>query len=446
MPAIVAAPLLLAAPRQRPLRATLRPFRLLYALLAGGAAARARRAGSRAAARSTDLLGAYSVVGERRLRRRRRSRASSSTTSPSSTSTSASSRSPRSCCSSLLARRLDAGRWRRSSPPGSRSSVSVLLVVAAFASRVREPDPGAEHLRRRAVLPDRAARLGRPRAAAAALAVPSAAAVAAALLPLAIPFERVHRDGRDLGHARAAADLGGRTARCSSTRSTATVLRRRASLAAALFLFVPRRWALALPAVVARSSSLAVSYNVWFGEHGFRQASAGRALPGHPGRRRATGSTARVPDGRQRGVRLDRRHRPLRRQPERVLQPQRSGRSTSSAGRRRAGLRRRRCAIDESTGAIRTAARRAASTRATCSPRTRSRPTASCRPRPRHRPHALARRRRRSSRRRRRSTAATRTTRGPGRTVTWTRERCRGGTLDASRSRATRSSSTATRS
>jgi hypothetical protein len=50
-------------------------------------------------------------------------------------------------------------------------------------------------------------------------------------------------------------------------------------LAAVLFLFVPRRYALALPLATLLYFAV-VSYNVWFGEHGFKQASAGALFSG----------------------------------------------------------------------------------------------------------------------------------------------------------------------
>jgi hypothetical protein len=64
VPAIIAAPFLLALLGKQPLGATLKRFRLLYALLAGGAllvlVAQVGRGRS-----LSDLLGAYSIVGER---------------------------------------------------------------------------------------------------------------------------------------------------------------------------------------------------------------------------------------------------------------------------------------------------------------------------------------------------------------------------------------------
>ena len=60
---------------------------------------------------------------------------------------------------------------------------------------------------------------------------------------------------------------------------------------------MPRRWALALPAVTLLFFA-GISHNVWCGEHGFATgASAGALFNGNPGRRIATGSTARLPDG-----------------------------------------------------------------------------------------------------------------------------------------------------
>ena len=72
---------------------------------------------------------------------------------------------------------------------------------------------------------------------------------------------------------------------------------RRSALAAALaaaFLFVPRRYALALPLLVLGLWVLAIR-PIWWGTHGFERVLARRALPGHPHGRPRLGRSARCP-------------------------------------------------------------------------------------------------------------------------------------------------------
>ena len=235
-------------------------------------------------------------------------------------------------------------------------------------------------------------RLGRPQGCRARAGVAVAAAVTRCAAPARDPVRAVHRDGRDLGHARAAADL--ECVRLAAVRLDRLTVLAGACSAAALFLFVPRRWALALPAVDARRlrSSSTSRRNVWSSASAAsRQASVGRALSGDPGRRERLDRPGRS-EGRRGGGRLERRHGPLRRQSERVLQPQVGpiyyiggadpGRARGDGGDDR---RERRCDPD----------RRRASHRRSIRARRgrRSRPTASCwRRDPGHRADALARR------------------------------------------------------
>ena len=331
------------------------------------------------------------------------------------------------------ARRCSRGGSTPALAPFLAAGIALTRLGAARRRRVRvgvrEPDPGAEHVRRRAVLPDRAARLGRARAAAAALGGAAPSPSRAALLPLAIPFERFIETGA-ISDTLALLPIWAAFGSLLFDSIDATVLAGGVAGGGAL----PASCRVASRSRLPRATLLffaAISHNVWFGEHGFKRASVGRALHGHPGRRPRLDRRRRA-GRRDRGGRLDRRHRPVRRQPERVLQPQRRAdllRRRADPGRARGdggdGRRGDRGAPHDGRAARRRAR--------TCSPRTRSRPTAS----------SLARdpgigltlwRAREPARRDgdARSTASTRTTRGPGRTVTWTRERCRGGTLTVS--------------
>ncbi len=88
---------------------------------------------------------------------------------------------------------------------------------------------------------------------------------------------------------------------------------------AALFMLVPRRYALALPLVVLAYYA-AVFHPIWAGEHGVKQAVRGRGLPGHP-RRSARLDRRRAPRRCTGRRALDGTRRPVHGQPERVLQP-----------------------------------------------------------------------------------------------------------------------------
>jgi hypothetical protein len=273
VPAIVVAPFLLALLGRQPLRATLVRFRLFYALLAGGAilvvAAQVVRGRS-----LSDLLGAYAVVGDR-------------------------SYDPETVARFFLYHLAELDLYlgvlplaafvlltalaRRSEPvlapflaAGIALAVSLLLVVAAFASefanRIQERNTfvvAPFFLIALLVWVDRG--LPRPRWT----AVPVAAA--AALLPLAIPWERFIETGA-ISDTLALLPIWSAYGSLLFDSIDATVFAG-GVVAAALFLFVPRRWALALPAVLLLFFA-AVSHNVWFGEHGFRQASVGALFQG----------------------------------------------------------------------------------------------------------------------------------------------------------------------
>jgi hypothetical protein len=273
VPAIVVAPFLVAVLGRQPLYATIVRFRALYALLAGGAilvlAAQFVRGRS-----LSDLLGAYSIVSDR-------------------------SYDPETVARFFLyhlaeldlylgflpfaAFVLLIGLSRRSEPvlapflaAGLALGVSLLLVVAAFASefanRIQERNTfvvAPFFLIALLVWVDRG--LPRPPWTAAPVAA------AAALLPLAIPWERFIETGA-ISDTLALLPIWSAYGSLLFDSIDATVLAG-GLLAAALFVLVPRRWALALPAAVLLFFA-AISHNVWFGEHGFRQASVGALYQG----------------------------------------------------------------------------------------------------------------------------------------------------------------------
>ena len=128
---------------------------------------------------------------------------------------------------------------------------------------------------------------------------------------------------------------------------------------AAAFLFVPRRYALALPLLVLGLWILAIR-PIWWGTHGFEQFSRGRALPGDPHGRQGLGRS-RAAVRRARCIPLDGADRPPHGEPERVLQPRcraRLLRHRSDAGRLARDAR-----ADRSSDRRGDAARRRAGTR-----------------------------------------------------------------------------------
>ena len=273
LPAIVVAPFLLALFGREQLRATLVRFRSLYTVLAGGAllvfAAQLVRGRS-----LSDLLGAYSIVGDR-------------------------SYDPETVVRFFLYHLAELDLYlgvlpfaaflllaviaRRSAPvlapflaAGTALTVSLLLVVAAFASefanRIQERNTfvvAPFFLIALLVWVDRG--LPRPRW------VAPTVAVACAALPLAIPFERFIETGA-ISDTLALLPIWSAYGSLLFDSIDATVLVG-GILAAALFMFVPRQWALALPAATLLFFA-AISYNVWFGEHGFQQASVGALYQG----------------------------------------------------------------------------------------------------------------------------------------------------------------------
>ncbi len=275
VPAVVVAPLILAVLQRRPLRATLKPFRALYAVIVGVGllvlVVQVVRGHS-----VSDLLGAYSVVGEGDYR-------------------------PAEVARFFLyhlaeldlylgvlpvaaflvvvalARQLDPS-FAAFAAAAISLTVSLLLVVAAFASvfanRIQERNTfvlAPFFLIALLVFADR----GAPRPP--ALAIP--AAIGAALLPLTIPFDRFIETGA-ISDTLALLPLWDAYGSLLLDSVTWTILAG-GVLAAALFLLVPRRFALVLPAVTLLLLA-GMSYNVWYGEYGFpgTRVSAGALFQG----------------------------------------------------------------------------------------------------------------------------------------------------------------------
>lgn len=275
VPAILVAPFLLALLGRRSLRTALAPFRLLYGVVAAGAVLVVGAQAARGRSLS-DLLGAYSVVGDT------------------------------SYDLETVARfflyhlaELDlylgvlpfaafvllSALARRAHPElapflatGIAVTTSVLLVVAAFASEF------ADRIQERntfVVAPFFLIALlawverGLPRPRRLTLAV----AAVAALLPLAIPFERFIEAGV-ISDTLALLPIWDAYGSLLFDSIDATVLAG-GIVAAVLFVLVPRRYALALPLVTFLFVG-GVSYNVWKGEYGFPTArvSAGALFNG----------------------------------------------------------------------------------------------------------------------------------------------------------------------
>jgi hypothetical protein len=275
VPAIVVAPALVALLGRQPLRAAYGGLRLLYGLLAVGAVlvlvvqlGRGRSL--------TDLLGAYAVVGDR-------------------------SYDPGTVAKYflyhaaeldlylgvlpfaalvlllLVARRVDVTLAPFLAVALS-VSVAILLVVAAFASvfasRIQERNTfvvAPFFLIALLVLVDR----GVPRRTWLAGGV----AAGAALLPLTIPFERFINDSA-ISDTLVFLPIWDAYGSLLFDSIDGTILVAGA-IAAGLLVVVPRRWALALPAVTLLFFA-AVSWNVWKGEYGFAtpRVSAGALFNG----------------------------------------------------------------------------------------------------------------------------------------------------------------------
>ena len=271
MPAILVAPFLLALLQGRALAADATPVRCALRPHPGRRSSRARGPGA-ARPVADDLLGAYSVVGDGSYDLGQVVR-----------------------FAFWHAAELDlylgvlpvaafvvvTALARRLEPPVAAFlaatiplTVALLLVVGAFASefanRIQERNTfvvAPFFLIALLVWIDR----GLPRPP--VLAWP--AAIGAALLPLAIPFERFIETGA-ISDTLALLPIWSAFGSLLFDSIDATVLAGGA-LAAALFLFVPRRYALALP-LATLVFFAAMSWSVWAGERSFTQRLARRAL------------------------------------------------------------------------------------------------------------------------------------------------------------------------
>ena len=276
VPAILVAPFLLALlDHRRSLRATLAPFRLLFGVVAGGAililGAQAARGRS-----LSDLLGAYAVVGDRSYDAETVARFFLYHLAELDLYLGAVPFAAFILLSALARRRFpDLAPFLAA---GIAVTTSVLLVVAAFASefanRIQERNMffvAPFFLIALLVWVDRG--LQRPRR------LTLAVAASAALLPLAIPFERFIEAGV-ISDTLAFLPIWDAYGSLLFDSIDATVLAGGVA-AAALFVLVPRRYALVLPLATLLFLG-GVSYNVWKGEYGFPTArvSAGALFNG----------------------------------------------------------------------------------------------------------------------------------------------------------------------
>lgn len=267
LPAIVLAPFLAAWLGRRPLRAELARQRLLWALLAGGGLLLVLAQLARGRSLS-DLLGAYAVVGDRSYDPARVAEFLLYHLAELDIYLGVL---PFAAFALLVARRLEPA-LAPFLAAALALTLSVLVVVAAFASqfanRIQERNTFAVapfFLIALLVWVDRG--LPRPR-----VLLPAVAA-GAALLPLALPYERFVETGA-ISDTLALLPLWDAYGSLLFDSVDWTVLAGGAA-AAALLRLVPRAYALALPAVTL-AFLVGVSWNVWRGEYGFST----RASPG----------------------------------------------------------------------------------------------------------------------------------------------------------------------
>ena len=324
-----------------------------------------------------------------------------------------------------LARRAAAGVPRR-----DRRAHGVLLVpvVAAFASRLRATGSrsGTCSTSRRCfcIAP---ARLDRARRAATARPRAGRRGSRPRCSSLRDPVRPLHHDVRALGHAHAAAVVvASRTASARAGSRSSSRSRSRVALAAAFLLRAAARTRSRCPLVVLASGSSRSSRS---GRGRTASSRLARARSSRASATRRSGLDRRGAARRRRGRRsLDRPHRPLHREPERVLQPRASGRSTTSPSRRPGGLPETRVTIDPRHGPGDASGRqlrvdddyrpRRRVVRARTARRSRATRAGAI---------TVWRGERAARLGRRGSTASTRTTPGRAPTVTYTRRRCAAG-------------------
>jgi hypothetical protein len=273
VPALLLAPLLLAVLDRRRARTVLRPFALLYGLVAAGGLV--VLVGQAARGRSPiDLLGAYSVVGDVSYDAEVVAKYFLYHLAELDLYLGVLPVAALVVLTALV-RRLEDGLAPFLAATIALT-VSVLLAVAAFASafvpRIQERNTfvvAPLFLIALLVWVERGA--PRPRFLAAA------AVAAAALLPLTIPWDRFIETGAT-SDTLALLPIWSAFGSLLFDSIDATVLAG-GVLAALLFLLVPRRYALAVPLATLLYFAV-VSHNVWFGEHGFKRASVGALFQG----------------------------------------------------------------------------------------------------------------------------------------------------------------------
>ena len=275
IPAILIAPPLFALIGRNPVVAALRPFRMLYGLVATAAvllvAVQAIRGRS-----LLDLAGAYSVVGDRHY--------DASAVAelfvhhaaeldlylgvlPVAAFVTV----------TVLARQLGPAVCAFVAA-GVAVTIPTLVVVAAFASQFVSP-PRIQERYTFFVAPFFliALLVWVGRSAPGSIVLTAVAAGGAALFPLVVPFERYIETGA-ISDTLALLPLWAAFGSLLFDSIDATVLAG-GLLAAALFVLVPRRYALVLPLVVLIFFA-GMSWNIWDGERGFTQASRGALFQG----------------------------------------------------------------------------------------------------------------------------------------------------------------------
>ena len=177
-------------------------------------------------------------------------------------------------------------------------TVCIVPVVAVFASRVLRPDRGAEHVLRRAAPLHRAPRLGRARCASAPRPGGRRGRRLSALLVVAIPFDRFLTTSA-ITDTLMLLPFWSLQDRIGDDWIALAALGLAAALAAA-FLFVPRRYALALPLCSSSASGSSRSGRSGGGRTASSASRAARSSRGSATADRDWVDQALAPGARQR--------------------------------------------------------------------------------------------------------------------------------------------------